>query len=74
MKKTRWETRLHELGRNIAFIYDEHRILSIDEIFRKDFPGKYTLVEVYDPRLMYFKIIPVFEDAAEETFWMLKYS
>lgn len=73
MKKTRWETRLHKLSQN-TFIFDEHRILSIDEMFRKDFPGKYTLVEVYDPRLMYFKIIPVFEDAAEETFWMLKYS
>jgi len=73
MKETRWETRLHKLSQN-TFIFDEHRILSIDEMFRKDFPGKYTLVEVYDPRLMYFKIIPVFEDAAEETFWMLKYS
>jgi len=73
MKKTQWETRLHKLSQN-TFIFDEHRILSIDEMFRKDFPGKYTLVEVYDPRLMYFKIIPVFEDAAEETFWMLKYS
>lgn len=73
MKKTRWETRLYELNW-ATFIFDEHRILSIDEMFRKDFPGKYTLVEVYDPRLMYFKIIPVFEDAAEETFWMLKYS
>lgn len=73
MKNTQWETRLHKLSQN-TFIFDEHRILSIDEMFRKDFPGKYTLVEVYDPRLMYFKIIPVFEDAAEETFWMLKYS
>lgn len=73
MKKTQWETRLHKLSQN-TFIFDEHRILSIDEMFRKDFPGKYTLVEVYDPMLMYFKIIPVFEDAAEETFWMLKYS
>ena len=73
MKETQWETRLHKLSQN-TFIFDEHRILSIDEMFRKDFPGKYTLVEVYDPRLMYFKIIPVFEDAAEETFWMLKYS
>lgn len=72
MKKTRWETRLYELASR--WYPPEHRILSIDEIFRKDFPGKYTLVEVYDPRLMYFKIIPVFEDAAEETFWMLKYS
>ena len=71
MKKTQWETRLHKLSQN-TFIFDEHRILSIDEMFRKDFPGKYTLVEVYDPMLMYFKIIPVFEDAAEETFWMLK--
>lgn len=73
MKETRWETRLYELNW-ATFIFDEHRISSIDEMFRKDFPGKYTLVEVYDPRLMYFKIIPVFEDAAEETFWMLKYS
>lgn len=69
----RWRKRLIELERQHSFL-DPERLLTIDTLFRKDFPGNYAIVEHYRLNSGRFIYEPIFEDDAEKTMWLLKYS
>lgn len=54
--------------------FDPERLLYIDKHMQMLYPGKYTIEEEYVLGSCQIILVPVFEDTAEETMWMLKYA
>lgn len=55
-------------------MFDPERLLYIDHQMHLLYPGKYVIDETWSAELGKFILVPIFEDTAEETMWLLKYT
>lgn len=75
-----WNRRLRALETTyydwskIEGINKEYGLVDLTELMQKDFPGNYSVIEVYDPKRGRFALKLEFADPREETMFMLRWS